>query len=42
MLIAGWQTFSAVRTEPVIITQRFSNLTLVAHTGPLTFHAVDA
>lgn len=42
MLIAGWQTLAAVRAEPAIITQRFSNLTLVGHTGPLAFHAVDA
>ena len=42
MLLAGWQTLSAVRAEPAIITQRFSNLTLVGHTGPLLFHAVDA
>lgn len=42
MLIAGWQTMAALRAQPTIVTQRFSNLTLVAHTGPLTFHAVDA
>lgn len=41
LLIAGWQTTAAVRAEPTIITQRFSNLALVAHTGPLAFHAVD-
>lgn len=41
LLVAGWQTTAAVRDEPGIITQRFSNLALVTHTGPLAFHAVD-
>ena len=42
MLIAGWQTISTLRLKPGIVTQRFSNLDLVAHTGPLAFHALDA
>lgn len=41
MLIAGWQTITALRVQPTIVTQRFSNLALVARTGPLAFHAVD-
>lgn len=39
--VSGWRTVAAVRAGPAIITQRFSNLALVAHTGPLAFHAVD-
>lgn len=41
LLVSGWRTIAAVSAEPTIITQRFSNLALVAHTGPLAFHAVD-
>lgn len=41
-LVMAWRTVAVVRAEPTIITQRFSNLALVAHTGPLPFHAVDA
>ena len=42
MLISGWQTFTALRAQPTVITQRFSNFALVVHTGPLVFHAIDA
>lgn len=42
MLISGWQTFTTLRAQPTIITQRFSNFAMVVHTGPLLFHAVDA
>ena len=42
MLISGWQTFTALRAQPTIITQRFSNFAMMVHTGPLVFHAVDA
>lgn len=41
MAVSGWRTVSTLRAEPAIVTQRFSNLALVAHTGPLAFHAVD-
>ncbi len=39
---AGWHTFTAIRAEPAIVTQRFSNLALVEKIGPLAFHGLDS
>lgn len=42
LLVAGWKTTTALKAQPSIVTQRFSNRTLVEHTGPLVYHALDA
>ncbi|MDP2055555.1 MAG: LTA synthase family protein [Acidobacteriota bacterium] len=42
LLVAGWKTTSAVKAQPSIVTQRFSNRALVEHTGPLVYHVFDA
>jgi lipoteichoic acid synthase len=39
--LSGWQTTAAIRADPSIVTQRFSNLSLVEQIGPLPFHALD-
>jgi phosphoglycerol transferase MdoB-like AlkP superfamily enzyme len=40
--IAAWQTAAPVRANRAIVTQRFSNLSLVEAIGPMPFHALDA
>ena len=40
--VSGWQTAAAIRAEPAIVTQRFSNLSLVERIGPFPFHALDS
>ena len=40
--LCGWETAGAVRAEPGIVTQRFSNLSLVEKIGPFPFHAFDS
>lgn len=39
--LSWWQTTAAIRADPSIVTQRFSNLSLVEQIGPLPFHALD-
>ena len=42
VLIAAWQTAAPLRANNAIVTQRFSNLSLVEVIGPVPFHALDA
>lgn len=39
--VAAWQTTAAIRADYSIVTQRFSNLSLVEQIGPLPFHVLD-
>lgn len=41
VMVAAWHATAAVRAEPALVSQRFSNLALMAQTGPLAFHVVD-
>lgn len=38
---AGWQTAKPIRTDLNIVTQRFSNISLVDYIAPLPYHAMD-
>jgi len=40
-VVAAWQTSAAIRADTSIVTQRFSNLSLVEQIGPLPFHVLD-
>lgn len=41
-IVAVWQTTAPVRLNRAIVTQRFSNLSLVEAIGPIPFHALDS
>lgn len=40
-IVSAWQTSAAIRADSSIVTQRFSNLSLVEQIGPLPFHVLD-
>lgn len=41
VMAVAWRATATVRAEPSLASQRFSNLSLMAQVGPLTFHVVD-
>lgn len=40
-VVAGWQTAAPIRADLNVVTQRFSNISLVDYIAPLPYHALD-
>lgn len=40
-MLAGWQASAPIRADHTIVSQRFSNISLVERIGPLPFHIMD-